>query len=402
MGASPDHGHRDRCAISGIGATRFSSDSGRSALSLATEAALAAIADAGLTPADIDGVVRCDLDAVLHNDLAHALGLPDVTYWGVSGPGGAAPGGMIGQAVGAVLSGQATAVLAFRALNGRSGARFGRGGGGAGPGGRARRVGGGGKYDEFFAPYGLVAPGHLFSLLARRHMIEYGTTEEQLGHIALACRARANANPAAQMVDRPLTMEQYLAARMISTPLRLFDYCLETDGACAVIVTSRERAQAGPQPPALIRAVVQSAGPEPQPGFLYPALMRESLTTQTSKAAAATLWRRAGLGPGDVDVAQFYDCFTITVLIQLEDYGFCAKGEGGPFAASGAIDKGGSVPINTSGGHLSEGYLHGMNHVVEGVRQIRGTSTAQVPGAEVCLVTSGIPVTTSALVLRRA
>jgi acetyl-CoA acetyltransferase len=393
---------RDRCAISGIGATEFSSDSGRSALSLAVEAALAAMADAGLAPADIDGIVRCDLDAVAHNDLAQALGLPDLTYWGTSGPGGAAPGGMIGQAVGAIRSGQANAVLAFRALNGRSGARFGRAGSGSGAGsGGGRRVGGGGKYDEFFAPYGLVAPGHLFSLLARRHMIEFATTEEHLGHIALACRARANANPAAQMRDRPLTMEDYLAARMISSPLRLFDYCLETDGACAVVVTSRERAEDGPQPPALIRAVAQSAGPEPQVGFLYPTLMRESLTTQTSKSLAGTLYRRAGLGPGDVDVAQFYDCFTITVLLQLEDYGFCAKGEGGPFAASGAIDKGGSLPINTSGGHLSEGYLHGLNHVVEGVRQIRGTSTSQVPGAEVCLVTSGLPVTTSGLILRR-
>jgi acetyl-CoA acetyltransferase len=233
-------------------------------------------------------------------------------------------------------------------------------------------------------------------------MIEFGTTEEQLGHIALACRARANANPAAQMADRPLTMDDYLSARIISSPLRLFDYCLETDGACAVVVTGAERAADGPQPPALIRAVAQSAGPEPQVGFLYPTLLRESLTTQTSKSVAETLYRRAGLGPGDVDVAQFYDCFTITVLLQLEDYGFCAKGEGGPFAASGAIDKGGSLPVNTSGGHLSEGYIHGLNHIVEGVRQVRGTSTSQVPGAEVCLVTSGLPVTTSALILRRA
>ncbi|HZQ76965.1 MAG TPA: lipid-transfer protein [Acidimicrobiia bacterium] len=399
-------GHRDRCAISGIGATGFSSNSGRSTLSLAVEASLAAVADAGLRPSDVDGVVRCDMDAVAHNDLAEALGLPDVTYWGSSGPGGAAPGGMIGQAVGAVLSGQATTVLAFRSLNGRSGARFGRSGavgsGGGGGAGWRPRAGGRGTYDEFFFPYGLVAPGQLFSLLARRHMIEFGTTGEQLGHIALACRARANANPAAQMADRPLTMEDYLSARMISSPLRLFDYCLETDGACAVVVTSAARAADGPQPPALIRAVAQSAGPEPQLGFLFPTLLRDSLTTQTSKSVADVLYRRAGLGPGDVDVAQFYDCFTITVLLQLEDYGFCAKGEGGPFAASGAIDKGGSLPINTSGGHLSEGYIHGLNHIVEGVRQIRGTSTSQVPGAEVCLVTSGLPVTSSALVLRRA
>lgn len=395
-------GHRDLCAISGIGATRFSTDSQRSTLSLAVEASLAATADAGLHPNDIDGIVRCDMDAVGHNDLAEALGSSGLTYWGSSGPGGAAPGGMIGQAVGAILSGQATAVLAYRALNGRSGARFGRGAAGSGSSsGRRRPVGGGGSYDEFFAPYGLVAPGHLFSLLARRHMIEFGTTEEQLGHIALACRARANANPAAQMADRPLTMEQYLAARIISSPLRLFDNCLETDGACAVVVTSRERAADGPHPPALIRAVAQSAGPEPQVGFLYPTLMRQSLTTQTSHSLAEILYRRAGLGPSDVDVAQFYDCFTITVLLQLEDYGFCEKGEGGQFAASGAIDKGGTLPINTSGGHLSEGYLHGMNHIAEGVRQIRGTSTSQVPGAEVCLVTSGLPVTTSGLILRR-
>jgi acetyl-CoA acetyltransferase len=395
------NGHRDRCAISGIGATRFTSDSQRSVLSLATEASLAAIADAGLQPAAVDGIVRCDMDAVAHNDLAEALGLPGLTYWGSSGPGGAAPGGMIGQAVGAILSGQATTVLAFRALNGRSGARFGRGTGAAGASGRRRPVGGNGSYDEFFAPYGLVAPGHLFSLLARRHMIEFGTTEEQLGHIALVCRARANANPAAQMADRPLTLEQYLAARMISSPLRLFDYCLETDGACAAVVTTAERAADGPHPPALIRAVAQHAGPEPQVGFLYPTAMRRSLTTQTSHSLAQTLFRRAALGPDDVDVAQFYDCFTITVLLQLEDYGFCAKGEGGPFAASGAIDKGGKLPVNTSGGHLSEGYLHGMNHIVEGVRQIRGTSTSQVPDAEVCLVTSGLPVTTSGLILRR-
>ncbi len=390
-------GHRDRCAIRGIGATEFSGDSGRSALTLATEASLAAIVDAGLRSADVDGIVRFDMDTVAHNDLADSLGLPNLTYWGSSGPGGAAPGGMIGQAVGAILSGQATAVLAFRALNGRSGARLGQSGSGA-----RRRVGGGGTYHEFFAPYGLLAPGHLFSLIARRHMIEFGTTEEQLGHIALACRERANANPAAQMADRPLTMDDYLSARVIASPLKLFDYCLETDGACAVVVTSTERAADGPNPPALIRAVAQGGVAGMQGGILFPTLMRESLTRQTSATVAETLYGRAGLGPDDVDVAQFYDCFTITVLLQLEDYGFCAKGEGGPFAASGAIDKGGRLPINTSGGHLSEGYIHGMNHVVEGVRQIRGTSTSQVPGAEVCLVTSGLPVTTSAMILGRA
>jgi acetyl-CoA acetyltransferase len=232
-------------------------------------------------------------------------------------------------------------------------------------------------------------------------MIEFGTDERQLGAIAVAARERANANPGAQMHDRALTMDDYLAGRMISSPLRLFDYCLETDGACAVVVTSAERAADGPHPPALIRAVAQGGAAQLQGGMLYPTLMRESLTTQTSAAVAGTLYRRAGLGPDDIPVAQFYDCFTITVLLQLEDYGFCPKGEGGPFAASGALDKGGRLPINTSGGHLSEGYIHGMNHIVEGVRQIRGTSTSQIAGADVCLVTSGLPVATSAMILRR-
>jgi acetyl-CoA acetyltransferase len=388
-------GHRDRCAVSGIGATAFTARSGRSTLSLATEAALAAVADAGLAPGDIDGIVRSEMDGVAHNDLATALGLPNLTYWGSSGTGGAAPCGQIGQAVGAVLSGQATNVLVFRALNGRSGARYGRGTG------RSTRTGGRGTLDEFFAPHGLVAPGQLFAMLARRHMIEFGTDERQLGAIAVAARERANANPGAQMHDRALTMDDYLAGRMISSPLRLFDYCLETDGACAVVVTSAERAADGPHPPALIRAVAQGGAAELQGGMLYPTLMRESLTTQTSAAVAGTLYRRAGLGPDDIPVAQFYDCFTITVLLQLEDYGFCPKGEGGPFAASGALDKGGRLPINTSGGHLSEGYIHGMNHIVEGVRQIRGTSTSQIGGADVCLVTSGLPVATSAMILRR-
>ena len=384
--------HRDRCAITGIGATEYSNASGRSELSLATEASLAAIADAGLRPDDIDGIVRFDMEAVAHNDLAHSLGLTKLSYWGSTGTGGGSPCGMIGQAVGAIISGQATNVLAFRSLNGRSGRRFGQGG-------RRSSVGGALSYNEFFLPYGLLTPGHAFSVIAQRHMIEFGTTSEQLGHIALACRERANANPAAQMADRPLTMADYLDSRMISTPLRLRDYCLETDGACAVVVTSRERAADGPNPPAVIRAVAQGSVPGVQGGVLFPALMRESLTNQTSATAAATLYARAGLGPDDIDVAQFYDCFTITVLLALEDYGFCEKGEGGPFAASGALDKGGRLPINTAGGNLSEGYLHGMNHIVEGVRQIRGTSTSQIAGAETCLVTSGLPVTTSAMIL---
>jgi acetyl-CoA acetyltransferase len=189
---------------------------------------------------------------------------------------------------------------------------------------------------------------------------------------------------------------------MISEPLRLFDFCLETDGACAMIVTTAERAQDAPHPPALIRAVAQGSVANPQPGIQFPVLMRESITSTPASVVSEVLYRRAGLGPTDIDVAQLYDCFSITVLLQLEDWGFCKKGDGGPFVESGAIELDGSLPINTGGGHLSEGYIHGMNHIVEGVRQIRGTSSNQVHGAETCLVTSTALPPGSALILRRA
>jgi acetyl-CoA acetyltransferase len=395
-----EYSHRDRCGIVGVGSTEFSACSGPSTLALATDAAWAALDDAGLQAADVDGIVRCVDDVVLHNDLVQSLGIPNLTYWFHAGLAGTAPCAMIGQAVGAILSGQATTVLAYRSLNGRSGRRF-----GAGFLDAAERRDGGeaqGRYDEFFSPHGLTTPGQMYALIARRHMVEYGTTEVQLGHIAMACRAPANANPAAQMYQRPLDLDTYLAGRMIASPLRLFDFCLETDGACAVIVTNAERAADCRHKSVSIRAIAQGSGGAIQGCRTFPTLMRPRITSFPSRAVADTLCRRAGLGPQDVDVAQIYDCFTITVLIQLEDYGFCAAGEGGPLAQSGALDLGGSLPINTGGGHLSEGYIHGMNHLVEGVRQIGGTSTSQVEDAEVCLVTSGVPPASSALMLTRA
>ena len=375
--------HRDRCAIVGIGCTDYSKSSGRSVLTLATQAALNAIADAGLAPADIDGVVRCDVDHVRINDMVESLGLPNLTYFGEAGPGGVAPCSLVGQAVAAIVAGMAQTVLVFRSLNGRSAERYGKA-----EGATATTVGGDGTYDEFFLPYGMQTPGQAFAVIAQRHMAEFGTRTEDLGAIAIACREAANLNPSAQMYGRPLTMEEYLSARMISSPLRLFDYCLETDGACAIVITSTERARDCLHPPALIRSVAQGSLQHPQLGLQYSVLLREPLTTLPADPVAKTLFARAGLGPDDVDVAQFYDCFTITVLLQLEDYGFCKKGEGGAFASSGAIRLGGQIPINTAGGHLSEAYIHGMNHILEAVRQLRQESTAQVLDAEVCLVTS--------------
>jgi acetyl-CoA acetyltransferase len=389
---------RDKCAIVGIGKTEFSRNSGRSALALATEAAKAALADAGLGVQDVDAIVRCDVDTTTPNSLAAALGMNTLSYWGETGPGGVAPCMMLGLAIGAILSGQAKTVLAFRSLNGRSEARLGAGVPGMG----GEIVGGHGTYDEFYLPYGLMTAGQTFALMTQRHMREFGTTAEHLGAVALACRAAANCAPHAQMHAKQLNMENYLASRMISTPLRLFDFCLETDGAAAVVITSAERANDLRKHPVLIRAVAGGMPSDRRGGMMFPVTTRADMTEIGGHNAGAALWRRAGVGPADMDVAQIYDCFTISVILQLEAYGFCGRGEGGPFAASGAIRRDGALPINTAGGHMSEGYIHGMNHILEAVRQLRGEADMQIPGAEFSLCTGGpLPVGSSA-VLRRA
>ena len=383
----------DAAAIVGIGATEFSRASGRSTLTLAAQAALAAVEDAGLDPSEVDGIVRCDMDTVPAVALGDAIGVDTLTYWGEVGPGGSAPAAMVTQAVAAVNAGLANTVVVFRSINGRSGERYGAG--------YAHQplAGGASSFEDYFLPFGMQTPGQYFAMVAQRHMADYGSTSETLARIALACRRHANANPAAQMHDRTMTLEDYEASRVLSSPLRLFDFCLETDGACAVVVTTAERARDLRQIPVLIRSAAQAGGHAAQPGQMFPALMRESITSWSSKQVAEVLFRRGDITPADVDVAQIYDCFTITALVQIEDYGFCGEGEAKDFIQEGTLEVGGALPLNTSGGHLSEGYIHGMNHVVEGVRQIRGTSTSQVEDAEISLVTSAPTTGGSALLL---
>jgi acetyl-CoA acetyltransferase len=390
---------RDRCAVVGIGQTEFSRDSGRSVLTLASEAALAAIADAGLTPDDIDGVVNCERDVVPPWTLAAAIGARNMRYWAQTGPGGVAPCMMMGLAMGALLSGQAKAVLAFRALNGRSEARLGQGVRGA----ASELVGGAATFDEFYLPYGLFTAGQAFALITQRYMHETGATSEQLGAVALACREAANQTPHAMMHGKPLPMDDYLAARMISKPLRLYDFALESDGACATVITLADRARDLRKTPVLIRAVAGGTPPDPRVGMMFPAITRRDITDLPGRRAGEELWRRAGVSPSEVDIAQIYDCFTISVVLQLEAFGFCARGEGAAMAASGAIRRDGSLPINTGGGHLSEGYVHGMNHIVQAVRQLRGEADMQIPHAELCLCTGGpFPVGSSVLFRKAA
>ncbi len=382
---------KDQAAIIGIGETEFSTNSGRSETRLALEASLAAIRDAGLTPKDIDGVVRSAADSTDEVMLARALGIPDLRYFHSVGYGGGAPGAIVMHAAMAVALEVANHVLCYRALNERSGRRF----------GQARvqaRIPGERGYME---PYGLVTPGHWCAMSARRHMYQYGTTSAQFGAVSVACRKHANRNPRAMMRDRPMTIEDHQRSRMIVDPLRLFDFCLESDGAAAVVVTSARRAGNGaPHPPAHILAAAQGTGSNMETMLSY---NREDIAIAEETAACArALFQMAGVTPADIDVAEIYDHFTPAVIMALEGFGFCGTGEGGPFVEGGRLEwPDGDLPLNTHGGNLSEAYIHGFTHIVEGVRQIRRTSTSQVPDAELVLVSSGNLVPTSALILRR-
>ena len=384
-----------RACIVGIGQTEYRRWGGipdRSQFQLACEATLAAARDAGLPHREIDGFTSYSNDSSEPALLQVALGLPRLRFasmvWGGGGGGSCAA---VDQAVAAVESGLANYVVAFRALAQGQAFRFGLH--------REGRL-----HGSFITPFGLHSPPSMLAPLVRRHMYEYGTTSEHLAEVALACRANAQRNPNAVMQGRPMTREDYFNARMIADPLRLFDCCLETDGACAVLVTTVERARDLATPAVRILASTHGSGPGWGSGGLGSHNMpAEVYPSVNSRTLGPELFARAGLRPADIDVAQIYDNFTGLVLMALEDYGFCEIGASGPFVASGAIRwPDGALPVNTAGGNLSEAYVHGLNHVVEAVRQLRGTSTSQVEDAQTCFVCGGLGVApTSALILAR-
>jgi acetyl-CoA acetyltransferase len=247
-------------------------------------------------------------------------------------------------------------------------------------------------------PYGLLRPVDEIAMLTRRYMADSGATRDHLANVALACRRAANRNPCATMHDRFLTREDYMKARWISEPLCLFDNCLETDGALACVIVRADRAKDCRQLPVFVHAGAQ--GLHRQHNMMANYYCDDPLEGPAWVAARA-LWRNSDITPDEIDVAQIYDAFTPLILLSLEGYGFCGRGEGAAFSENGSLELGGRLPINTSGGGLSEAYVHGFNLINEGVRQMRGSSTAQVDGAETCLVTSGEGVPTSAVVLRR-
>jgi acetyl-CoA acetyltransferase len=383
---------KDKAAIVGVGHTEYSRDSGRSEISLAVEAIRNAVADAGLKPADIDGIAKYSMDNNDHVHLAANLGIGTLRFfadapWG----GGGGPVGSVLLGAMAVATGMADCVVAFRAMNERSGRgtnRFGRAVVREGaPGARA--------YAE---PYGLFSPAQAVALSARRHMHLYGTKSEHFGAIAVAGRTHAQTNPNAVMRGRPLTIEDHQSSRMIADPLRLHDCCLETDGGAAVVITSAQRARDLKQKPAYIMAGAFGAtGRNTQTMVKF--LEQPS---SESTVVADELFARAGVGHKDIDVCFIYDHFTPLVLMAFEELGFCKRGEGGPFVSDGKLLwPDGSLPFNTSGGNLSEGYIHGMQNTIEAVRQLRGQAINQVKDAEISLVASGNAVPTTAMILHR-
>jgi acetyl-CoA acetyltransferase len=380
---------RDKYAIAGIGWTEFSKNSGRTVRSLASEACLKAIEDAGLTAKDIDGFVSFNFnDSVPAIAVATEIGVPAAGYAVDFLGGGNAANLIVLTAVAAIEAGLAKNVLCYRAMNGRSGFRLG--------GGRELAAHG---ITQYTAPFGWITYPQAMAMWCRRHIIEYGTTAEQLGEVAVTFRQNASINPRA-MQRTPITMDDYMASKMIVEPFRMLDICLETDGACAVLVTKAERATDMRNKPVYIMGGAYGGGPD-QGEDLFDAIRWPDHSHNYAKYIADDLWKSAGIGPKDIDVAEIYDCFTYSILMQLEGLGFCKEGEGGPFVQGGRIAKGGELPLNTHGGLLSEGYIHGLNHVIEAVQQLRGEAgPRQVPDAEICLTTAGAMTCGSALVLR--
>lgn len=361
-----------RAVVEGVGETEYSKRSGRTVTRLAVEAVLAACRDAGLDPRAVDGIVTYPY-SVRAEDIVANLGLPRLSWGTTVAMGGASAVSALRQAANAVLADEAGHVVVVQARNAHSGGRVGT---------RPSQVPGQHFRRQLEHPYGWHTPAQYYAMICRRYIHSHGLTREQLGAVALAARRHANRNPRAQMHGRALTMADYLDGRLIADPFTLFDCSLETDGACAVVVTTADRA--APRP----RHAAFRAGAEARPQTPDDLTNRTDLLRIGLEEAARTTWERAGAGPGDMAAAMVYDCFTFEVLHQLEAAGFAAEGTAGAFVASGATDLGGALPVNTHGGLLSEGHLAGLNHVIEAVRQVRGEcGPRQVPDCDLVAVT---------------
>jgi acetyl-CoA acetyltransferase len=372
-------------AIVGIGQTEFSKDSGRSELQLAAEAVVAALADAGMKPSDLDGMVTFVQDNNDELPLARSVGIPELRWTARTPGGGAGASATVQLASAAVEAGMADAVVIYRAFNERSGRRFGQPLPAAPP------------SMSWTLPYGLDTPAKMYALWFQRYMHRYGVTNEDLGRYTVVARKHAASNPNAWFYERPITLDDHQSSRWIVEPiLRKLDCCQESDGGVALIVTSLDRARDLRQPPVRVAAASQSHLVDGDIMFNYH--HADIADFPEARSLAEQLWKVSGIGPADIDVAMIYENFSPVVLLQLEAFGFCGPGEAKDFIAEGHIEVGGRLPVNTHGGLLGEAYIHGVNNILEGVRQIRGSAANQVAGAEHVLVAAG----RSAAVLARA
>jgi acetyl-CoA acetyltransferase len=390
--SSASHSFAGTTAVCGIGATEFSKESGRSELRLAVEAVSAALEDAGMQASQVDGLVTFSADTNPEIEVARSLGMGELTFFSRIHYGGGAACATVQQAAMAVASGVARTVVCYRAFNERSGHRFGTGVQGRAPVPNAENAN-----FAWYAPNGLLTPASWVAMFAQRYLHKTGATTEDFGRVAVADREFASTNPAAWFYGKPITLADHQQSRWIVEPLRLLDCCQESDGAQALVVTTLERARDLSPPPAIIRAAAQGSGDDQDMMTSY---YRDDMTRLPEMGVVARqLWETSGLTSHDIQSAVLYDHFTPFVLYQLEELGFREFGEAKEFVRDGNLSAGGRLPTNPHGGQLGEAYIHGMNGIAEGVRQVRRTAVNQVAGLENVLVTAGTGVPTSGLIL---
>lgn len=383
---------KEKTAIIGLGATEFSQNCGRSELRMALEAILDAVKDAGIKVSDIDGMVNYSMDTAEQIEVVRQLGIPNLSFFSKTPYGGGGSCATIAHAVAAIESGMANTVVCYRSIRDASGpVTYGDF--------EPTRV----SQDVHMGmnhPYGLLTPVSWVAMFAQRYNHKYGIKDGQLAPVALVNRENANRNPKAIFHSRSLSLDEYMNSPINVEPLRRHDCCLSTDGAVAIIVTRADLAKDLRHKPAYISGAIQGMSTN---GEVMTSYAREDITVlHEVEAYGKKLFDMAGITPKEIDVAQFYDAFSPLVPMQLEALGFVGKGEGVDYIEGGhRIRPDGELPINTSGGLMSEGYIHGMNLIAEGVRQVRGTSTTQINDIEYSLVTGGLGVPSSGLILRR-
>jgi len=383
---------KNKAAIVGIGLSNFSRDSRRTELYLACQTIKAALDDAGLTPDDIDGLVKQTDDASDEHAITSSMGMGNLTYFGES-RWGAAPSAMVMRAAMGVAAGVANYIVVYRSVNGSSKRRM------------IPSMRSSGQMSTadllqwtFHAPFGHMSEAGRAAMIVRRYMYEFGIDGNQFGWVPVVCREHGAKNPNSMHFKKPITIEDYRRSEMMVEPLRRLDYYEEADAAAALVITTAERAKGLKQKATYILGAAQSMVTDTEALNSY---YRKNISALPEMAEVSRkIFSMAGVTIKDIDCAQLDDAYGPFVPMQLEALGFCGKGEGADFCREGKrIRLGAELPVNTSGGSLGEGHIHGMNHVIEAVRQIRGTSTAQVKDAKLVLVASGAGGPASGLIL---